>query len=76
MKVSPAARPVYAQMKGIYDEAIRYVSELEAVGCDEIMCTIQMGTIPQKVMLETIRQFGHHVIPHFRAKEPQSHVAV
>ena len=54
---------------GNYEDAIRYVSELEAVGCDEIMCMIQMGTIPQEVMLETIRQFGHHVIPHFRAKE-------
>ena len=30
---------------------------------------IQMGTIPQWAMLETIRQFGEHVIPHFRAKE-------
>ncbi len=39
-------------------------------GADEIMCMIQMGTIPQQVMLETIRQFGHHVIPHFRAQEP------
>ncbi|MCY3889472.1 MAG: LLM class flavin-dependent oxidoreductase, partial [bacterium] len=55
---------------GNYEDAIRYVSELEAVGCDEIMCMIQMGTIPQEVMLETIRQFGHHVIPHFRAEEP------
>jgi hypothetical protein len=30
---------------------------------------IQMGTIPQWAMLETIQQFGDHVIPHFRAKE-------
>lgn len=54
---------------GNYEDAIHYVSELEDVGCDEIMCMIQMGTIPQEVMLETIRQFGQHVIPHFRAKE-------
>jgi len=39
-------------------------------GADETMCMIQMGTIPQQVMLETIRQFGHHVIPHFRYQEP------
>ena len=54
---------------GNYEDAIRYVEELEAAGADEIMCMIQMGTIPQPVMMETIRQFGEHVIPHFRAKE-------
>jgi alkanesulfonate monooxygenase SsuD/methylene tetrahydromethanopterin reductase-like flavin-dependent oxidoreductase (luciferase family) len=53
---------------GDKDDAIRYVEELEKAGADEIMCMIQMGTIPQEVMLETIRQFGEHVIPHFRAK--------
>ena len=26
----------------------------------------QMGTVPQWAALETIRQFGEHVIPHFR----------
>ena len=54
---------------GNKDDAIRYVEELEEAGADEIMCMIQMGTVPQEVMLETIRQFGKHVIPHFRAKE-------
>ena len=54
---------------GDREDAIRYVEELEKSGADEIMCMIQMGTIPQDVMLETIRQFGEYVIPHFRAKE-------
>ena len=54
---------------GDKDDAIRYVTELENAGADEIMCMIQMGTVPQEVMLETIRQFGEHVIPYFRAKE-------
>jgi alkanesulfonate monooxygenase SsuD/methylene tetrahydromethanopterin reductase-like flavin-dependent oxidoreductase (luciferase family) len=54
---------------GDREDAIRYVEELEKAGADEIMCMIQMGTIPQDVMLETIRQFGEYVIPHFRAKE-------
>jgi alkanesulfonate monooxygenase SsuD/methylene tetrahydromethanopterin reductase-like flavin-dependent oxidoreductase (luciferase family) len=54
---------------GDRDDAIRYVEELEKAGADEIMCMIQMGTIPQDVMMETIRQFGEYVIPHFRAKE-------
>ncbi len=51
---------------GNKDDAIRYVSELEAAGVDEIMMMTQMGTIPQWAMLETIKQFGEHVIPHFR----------
>ena len=51
---------------GNKDDAIRYVSELEAAGVDEIMMMTQMGTIPQWAMLETIRQFGEYVIPHFR----------
>jgi alkanesulfonate monooxygenase SsuD/methylene tetrahydromethanopterin reductase-like flavin-dependent oxidoreductase (luciferase family) len=51
---------------GNKDDAIRYVSELEAAGVDEIMMMTQMGTIPQWAMLETIKQFGEYVIPHFR----------
>ena len=54
---------------GDREDAIRYVEELEKAGADEIMCMIQMGTIPQEAMMETIRQFGEYVIPHFRAKE-------
>ncbi len=57
---------------GNRDDAIRYVEELERAGADEIMCMIQMGTIPQDVMMETIRQFGEYVIPHFRAKEAKA----
>ena len=49
-------------------DAIEYAERLADAGADEIMCIIQMGTIPQSVCLETIRQWGEHVIPHFRAK--------
>jgi alkanesulfonate monooxygenase SsuD/methylene tetrahydromethanopterin reductase-like flavin-dependent oxidoreductase (luciferase family) len=48
--------------------AIRYVEALQDAGADEIMCLIQMGTVPQDVCLETIRQWGEKVIPHFRSK--------
>ena len=60
---------------GNAEDAIRYVEELEKAGADEIMCMIQMGTIPQWAMLETIRQFGENVIPHFRAKEKAAQAA-
>ena len=52
---------------GTADRAIAYVEQLEEVGADEIMCIIQMGTIPQAACMETIRQWGEKVIPHFRA---------
>jgi alkanesulfonate monooxygenase SsuD/methylene tetrahydromethanopterin reductase-like flavin-dependent oxidoreductase (luciferase family) len=54
---------------GSVDTAIQYVTELEQVGVDEVLCLIQMGTIAQEVCLETIRHWGEEVIPHFRAKE-------
>ncbi|WP_395360102.1 LLM class flavin-dependent oxidoreductase [Streptomyces sp. YH02] len=47
--------------------AIAYVERLREIGVDEVMCLIQMGTVPQEVCLETIRQWGTKVIPHFRA---------
>ena len=53
---------------GTYHDAIDYVERLADAGADEIMCLIQMGTVPQAVCLETIRQWGEHVIPHFRTK--------
>ena len=36
------------------------------LGVDEVMCMIQMGTVPQEVCMETIRQWGENVIPQFR----------
>jgi alkanesulfonate monooxygenase SsuD/methylene tetrahydromethanopterin reductase-like flavin-dependent oxidoreductase (luciferase family) len=52
---------------GNADDAIAYVERLAEAGADEIMCLIQMGTVPQEACLETIRQWGEKVIPHFRA---------
>ena len=53
---------------GSVDTAIQYVTELERVGVDEVLCLIQMGTVSQDVCMETIRHWGEQVIPHFRAK--------
>lgn len=54
---------------GNADDAIAYVEQLIDAGADEIMCLIQMGTVPQEVCMETIRIWGEKVIPHFHAKE-------
>jgi alkanesulfonate monooxygenase SsuD/methylene tetrahydromethanopterin reductase-like flavin-dependent oxidoreductase (luciferase family) len=53
---------------GTADRAIAYVEQLEEAGADEIMCLIQMGTVPQDACMETIRHWGETVIPHFHAK--------
>jgi alkanesulfonate monooxygenase SsuD/methylene tetrahydromethanopterin reductase-like flavin-dependent oxidoreductase (luciferase family) len=42
------------------------VSRFVSVGVDEIICVMQMGTVPHELVLESIRTFGEHVIPHFR----------
>lgn len=52
---------------GDVDAAIEYVQRLKDAGVDEIMCLIQMGTVPQEICMETIERWGKDVIPHFRS---------
>jgi alkanesulfonate monooxygenase SsuD/methylene tetrahydromethanopterin reductase-like flavin-dependent oxidoreductase (luciferase family) len=52
--------------------AIDYVHRLAAVGVDNVMCLIQMGTLTQQQQLDTIRIWGDDVIPHFRALDAQT----
>ena len=52
-------------------DCIAYVERLIEAGADEILFLNQMGTVPQWAMLETIRQIGEHVIPHFRGAAAQ-----
>ncbi|ANH76232.1 LLM class flavin-dependent oxidoreductase [Ralstonia insidiosa] len=51
---------------GTPEDCIRYVQRLLDAGADEILFLFQMGGIPHDVILETIRNIGEHVIPHFR----------
>ena len=57
---------------GDADTAIAYVERLRAAGVDNVMCLIQMGTLTQDEMLESIRIFGEQVIPHFRALDAEA----
>jgi len=68
--VQPASTEAFHVDHGYGDhrDAIAYVERLADAGADEVMCLIQMGTVPQAACLETIRQWGEHVIPHFRAR--------
>jgi hypothetical protein len=68
-----ADRPIYATASYNLDhaygnaaDAIDYVEGLKAIGVDEVMCMIQMGPVPQSACMETIREWGRHVIPRFR----------
>jgi alkanesulfonate monooxygenase SsuD/methylene tetrahydromethanopterin reductase-like flavin-dependent oxidoreductase (luciferase family) len=51
---------------GSVDQAIRYVQRLVDAGADEILFMLQMGAIPHEATMETIRNIGTHLIPHFR----------
>jgi len=53
---------------GTVDDAIAYVERLEAAGADEILFLVQMGTVPHEASMETIRNIGKHLIPHFHGK--------
>jgi len=52
---------------GTIDDAIGYVTRLQEAGVDEVLFICQMGTVPQWAQLETIRNIGEQLIPHFRA---------
>ena len=51
---------------GNWENTIEYVERLAESGADEIMCLIQMVTVPQEICPETIRQWGDKAMPHFR----------
>jgi alkanesulfonate monooxygenase SsuD/methylene tetrahydromethanopterin reductase-like flavin-dependent oxidoreductase (luciferase family) len=51
---------------GTVKDCIAYVTRLIEAGADEILFICQMGTVPQWAQMETIKNIGEHVIPHFR----------
>lgn len=55
---------------GTVQDCIGYVQRLIDAGADEILFICQMGTIPQWAQLETLRNIGEKVIPHFRNAQP------
>jgi len=54
---------------GNASDAIRYITELQDAGADEIMCMMQMGTVPHEAIMQTIEAYGKTIIPHFRELE-------
>jgi len=47
------------------------VQRLIDAGADEILFLMQMGTVPHEAIMQTIRNIGEHVIPHFRKSLPK-----
>jgi len=53
---------------GTVKDCIGYVERLIEAGADEILFICQMGTVPFWAQLETVKNIGRHVIPHFRSR--------
>lgn len=51
---------------GTPEDCIRYCTRLQEAGADEVLFLFQMGGIPHAAIMETIRNIGEKVIPHFR----------
>jgi alkanesulfonate monooxygenase SsuD/methylene tetrahydromethanopterin reductase-like flavin-dependent oxidoreductase (luciferase family) len=45
--------------------AREYVSRFQALGVDELILVMQMGTVPSEAVLESVRTFGEQVLPYF-----------
>ena len=48
------------------DDCIRYLDQYQPTGVDEMMPLFQVGPITHQEVMETLRLFGRHVIPHFQ----------
>ncbi|MFQ6029545.1 MAG: LLM class flavin-dependent oxidoreductase [Dehalococcoidia bacterium] len=48
------------------DDCIRYLDQYQPTGVDEMMPLFQVGPITHQEVMETLRLFGKHVIPHFK----------
>jgi alkanesulfonate monooxygenase SsuD/methylene tetrahydromethanopterin reductase-like flavin-dependent oxidoreductase (luciferase family) len=54
-----------ATIVGDPSSARETVQRFVDVGVDELILVMQMGTVPHELVIESIRTFGEHVLPHF-----------
>ena len=47
------------------DKCVRKLEKYQAAGIDRVLCLMQAGRIPHDAVMNSIRLFGQHVIPHF-----------
>jgi len=60
---------------GSVDQAIRYVQRLVDAVRTRSLFMLQMGAIPHEATMETIRNIGKHLIPHFASVRKAAEVA-
>ena len=51
------------------DSCIEFIEKFEALGVDEYVLTLQVGSVAHQEVMNTLRLFGKYVIPHFQEKE-------
>jgi alkanesulfonate monooxygenase SsuD/methylene tetrahydromethanopterin reductase-like flavin-dependent oxidoreductase (luciferase family) len=57
-----------SQLVGVFGDpsaARESVARFRAAGVDELILVMQMGTVPQEIVMESIRTFAEKVMPHF-----------
>jgi alkanesulfonate monooxygenase SsuD/methylene tetrahydromethanopterin reductase-like flavin-dependent oxidoreductase (luciferase family) len=52
---------------GDWRDAVAHIERLEAAGAEEVKCLTQYATLTEDQRMETMRQMGEKVIPHFRS---------
>src|SRR4029450_1901666 len=55
---------------GTPHDTIDFIERMADAGADECYFVVQMGDPPPDVTIESIRQIGKHVIPHFKKPTP------
>ncbi len=45
--------------------AREYIERFAEIGVDELICVMQMGTVPHELVMRSIRTFGEKVLPHY-----------
>jgi len=74
IEVDPGSIGILQEVQDAYGtpaDCIHYVQRLIDAGADEILFLMQMGTVPHEAIMQTIRNIGEHVIPHFRKSLPK-----
>lgn len=51
------------------DSCIEFIEKFEALGVDEYVVTLQVGSVTHQEVMNSLRLFGKYVIPHFQEKE-------
>ena len=54
---------------GTPDDCIKFLETYEALGIEQVFTLCAIGPADKEEVMNTIRLFGKHVIPHFKAKE-------